>query len=262
MDDERRSVIFHGDVVHLEASEASKRLAGVALRHVRLAFGEDPRTAHERFGAEDLWARTCDARAALAEDDEARSASIALAETLGFARASLAVDAPRLRVVAPRMHLELAASRAFYTHRDTWYGSPRAQLNAWIPLFDVTERDSFAIYTRAFGEHVDNDSCAFDYARFSSRGGFQSAARIDAAYPRCLSAPPGDPLRVRARASDVVVFSAAHLHGTTPNETPRTRFSVDVRFVDANDVARDAGAPDVDNASRGSALADYFRCER
>ncbi len=245
--------------MRLEASDASKRLAGVALRHVLRAFGDDPRTAHASFGAEELWARTCDARAALAADTSARDESIALAEALGFSRASLAVDAPRLRVVAPQMHLAPAASRAFYMHRDTWYGSPRAQLNAWIPLFDVTEHDSFAIHTHAFGVTVDNDSRAFDYDRFASRGGFQSAEQIDAAYPRCLGAPPSDPLFVCARASEVVVFSAAHLHGTTPNETRFTRYSVDARFVDVNDVAQGIGAPDVDNASRGSALADYFR---
>jgi len=144
-------------------------------------------------------------------------------------------------------------------HRDTWYGSPGAQINAWIPLFDVDERDSFAIWEGAFGVAVENDSSAFDYASFTGRGGFQSASVIDAAYPRALGAPRGARTCVRVAAGEVLAFAAAHLHGTTPNETSRTRFSVDVRFVDLDDHAAGRGAPDGDNASRGSALADYLR---
>jgi hypothetical protein len=127
----------------------------------------------------------------------------------------------------------------------------------WIPLFDVDERDSFAIYPAAFGARVDNDSAAFDYTSFARNGGFQSADLITSVYPKATSIPPCVPLRIRARAEQVVVFSPVHLHATTPNETARTRVSVDVRFVDLEEHARGVGAHDVDNRSRGSALVDY-----
>ncbi len=255
-----RGAIFRGEIVRRDACDASRALTTIALRHAAAAFACDAvalPTLHERNT--DAWDRTCAARAALAADAEAHAASIALACALGFSRASLAFDAPRLRVVTPGAHERAAAARAYYMHRDTWYGSPAAQVNVWVPLFDVHERDSFAIWPAALGAHVDNDSAAFDYERFTSRGGFQSAAVIDAAYPRAIAAPPGSAFRVRAGAGDVVAFAAAHLHATTPNETSRTRLSVDVRFVDLGDHARGAGAPDGDNASRGSALAHYMR---
>jgi hypothetical protein len=254
--------MFRGEIATLGASDESKALGAIGLHLATRAFACDVdalRTIHERATPERTWARTCDARAALASDPAARDASIALAVSLGFERATLAVDAPRLRVVTPRMHEEPAAKRAFYMHRDTWYGSPRAQINAWLPLFDVTELDSFAIHRDAFGARIDNDSETFDYASFHASGGFQSRALAPAAYPRCTSAAPNGTTRVHARAFEVVAFSAAHLHATTPNETRFTRFSVDVRFVDFGDVERGDGAPDLDNASRGSALADYFR---
>jgi hypothetical protein len=252
-----RGAIFRGEVVRRDACEASKVLAEIARRHAATAFECDAsllRTLHERH--EDAWSRTCAARAAIASDPRAHGASLELALALGFDRASLAFDAPRLRVVTPRAHERPAAARAYYMHRDTWYGSPATQVNVWVPLFDVDERDSFAIWPGAFGVKVDNDSAAFDYERFAMRGGFQSAALIDAAYPRAIAPPPGDAFRIRARADDVVAFAAAHLHATTPNETAATRLSVDVRFVDLRDRA---GAPDGDNASRGTALADYLR---
>lgn len=255
-----RRAIFRGEVAQRSACDASRALATLARGHAARAFGcpvVSLRSLHERH--EDAWPRTCAARAALAADPEARAASVELARALGFSLATLAFDSPRLRVVCPHAHERPAAARAYYAHRDTWYANPAAQVNAWIPLFDVDERDSFAIWPAALGAHVENDSAAFDYERFVSRGGFQSAARIDAAYPRALASPPGPAVRVRAAANEVIAFSAAHLHATTPNQSAATRLSIDVRFVDLGD---GAGAPDVDNASRGSALVDYLRGAR
>jgi hypothetical protein len=255
-----RDRVFAGEVLVLDATMASSRLARIAAEHAARAFGCQPPELvrlHESRTRDDSWARTCAARASLACDAHAHAAAIAVAESLGFARASLALDAPRLRVVEPDMHLRPSAARAFYAHRDTWYGCPRAQINVWIPLFDVDERDSFAIYPAAFGTPVDNDSGTFDYASFARDGGFQSAELIASAYPKTTSTPPGTPMRIRARAEQVVVFSPAHLHATTPNETHRTRVSVDVRFVDLTEHERGVGAADVDNRSHGSALVDY-----
>ena len=255
-----RAAIFRGEIVRRDACDASRALADIARRHACVAFeceADALRVLHRRHA--DSWERTCAARAALASDPEAHATSIDLAVALGFSRESLAFDAPRLRVVTPKAHERPAAARAYYMHRDTWYGSPASQVNVWVPLFDVDERDSFAIWPAALGAHVENDSAAFDYERFTARGGFQSAGIIDAAYPRALATPPGNPFRIRARANEIIAFAAAHLHATTPNETDATRLSVDVRFVDLGDHARGEGAPDDDNASRGSALVDYMR---
>ena len=257
-----RRAVFGGEIVRRDSCDASRALAALASRHAAYHFAcASPalRTLHERHDGDDAWRRTCAARAALATDGDAAAACVDLARALGFARRTLAFDAPRLRVVAPRAHERPAAERAYYMHRDTWYGSPASQVNVWIPLFDVDERDSFAFWPAAFGVRVANDSSAFEYERFTTRGGFQSAAVIDAAYPRALGEPPGAPFAIRARAGEIIAFSAAHLHATTRNETSTTRLSVDVRFVDLDDHARGAGAPDADNASRGSALADYTR---
>jgi hypothetical protein len=260
-----RAAIFGGTILRLAASPESRTLAKIAAAHAARAFACDEEALpalHEARDGDDVWSRTCAARAALAADPQAARACVALAESLAFERAELAFDAPRLRVVAPSAHLRAAASRAYYMHRDTWYGSPRAQVNVWIPLFDVGERDSFALYPQVFARAVQNDSGEFDYARFVARGGFQNTSAIDASYPRALLGPFGPHEPVIARAHEIVAFSAAHLHATTPNETSRTRLSIDVRFVDMRDVAAGHGALDVDNASRGCALADYARGDR
>ncbi len=255
-----RARVFAGYVDVLPPTAVSTRFVQIAATHAATAFGMAVETLprlHERHSAEEAWDRTCRAREALVADPLAKSAAVELAESLGFVRATLALDAPRLRVVSPHAHTRPSAARAFYAHRDTWYGSPRAQVNVWVPLFDVDERDSFAIHVGAFGASVENDSETFDYATFARSGGFQSAQLSAASYPRAMTLPTGEPLYVRARAAELVVFSPAHLHATTPNVTDRTRLSVDVRFVDLGDHKRGEGAPDVDNRSHGTAIDDY-----
>ena len=45
---------------------------------------------------------------------------------------------------------------------------------------------------------------------------------------------------------DVLLFSGAHLHSSVLNVTGKTRFSTEMRIVDAADFARGEGAPNVD----------------
>ena len=45
---------------------------------------------------------------------------------------------------------------------------------------------------------------------------------------------------------DVLLFSGAHLHSSVLNFTGKTRFSTEIRMVDAEDFSRGEGAPNVD----------------
>ena len=165
-----------------------------------------------------------------------------------------AVDRLRLRAVAPGTHLIAAAAPAFYAHRDTWYANPQAQINLWMPLHAVTAHDSFGFYPELFGQAVDNDSEHFDYDEFKEQAGFQNPNRsVQAVYPRWLTDDRAPTWPVELEGGQILLFSAAHLHRTLPNLTDRIRFSVDLRLVHR----AEQGAPNVDNRSRGSALADY-----
>jgi hypothetical protein len=44
-----------------------------------------------------------------------------------------------------------------------------------------------------------------------------------------------------------------------PNTSGRTRFSVDFRTVNLDDVAADGGAPNIDSACTGTTMGDYLR---
>jgi hypothetical protein len=49
------------------------------------------------------------------------------------------------------------------------------------------------------------------------------------------------------------------LHATVPNTSGRTRFSVDFRTVHIDDVAVQAGAPNVDSHGKGTTLRAHLR---
>ena len=45
-----------------------------------------------------------------------------------------------------------------------------------------------------------------------------------------------------------------------PNESGRTRFSIDFRTVNQDDAIKETGAINVDSACTGTTMGDYLRC--
>ena len=69
---------------------------------------------------------------------------------------------------------------------------------------------------------------------------------------------PGSALPIVPEPGDMLCFSGAHLHGSTPNETDLGRFNIETRTVTLDDVISGRGAPDIDGASPGEHL-EWFR---
>jgi hypothetical protein len=57
----------------------------------------------------------------------------------------------------------------------------------------------------------------------------------------------------------MMVFSGAQLHSSVPNNSGRTRISVDFRTVHRADVEGNRGAPNVDSHCSGTTMRDYLR---
>ena len=66
-------------------------------------------------------------------------------------------------------------------------------------------------------------------------------------------------IRVIAPPGGALLFSAAQMHSSVPNNSGRTRFSIDFRTVNVDDVATRRGAPNVDSACTGTTMGDYLR---
>ncbi|MCA9532803.1 MAG: hypothetical protein KC593_03955 [Myxococcales bacterium] len=253
-----RAAIYAGSCLALPPSAASERVVEAARQVVERAFLGPAETAHQRFDGPGFFAALTAARGILATDAELARSSLAMLEELGVSPNAFAMDRPRLRAVAPGGHRVAGTHAAYALHRDTWYANPRAQINLWVPLRAVSERDGLSLYPGALRTPLANDSESFDYAAFRRLGGFQSG-RSDspAAYPRLLGSPPAERTVPPLPRAGRLLFSAAQLHGPTPHDEAHTRFSVDVRVVSRLDHRLGRGAPRVDDRSRGDASAEY-----
>ena len=241
------------------------RAWAILRRHV----GDDPRSAHARLGDPEHFARVGAARRAVFEDPVLRRLFVELGSALGIEPRALRFEPPKLRAVVPAGHENEAAWPVYVAHRDTWYAVPRAVVNVWIALHDVSEEETFELFFDRFDVPVPNDSATFDYAAWQAPGrglriGWQdSNASSTASYPTVVGEPDlGAGARFACARAGWLVFSGAHLHKTRAHAQSLTRFSLDARLVHAGDAASGRGAPCVDVACRGDASFDYLEGER
>jgi hypothetical protein len=180
-------------------------------------------------------------------------------EELDFPINTIYFDLMRIRSITSYAHKIPEAKPAFAIHRDTWYANPEYQINWWIPLFDVNEEDTFSFYPDYFAKPVKNNSNEFDYDLWNKMGGFQSSQENkDRVFPELKeNINYNDAIKIPCSAGDLLLFSASHLHGTSPNVTNKTRFSLDFRTIDIKDIGKHF-APNVDNQSKGTILEDMF----
>jgi hypothetical protein len=66
-------------------------------------------------------------------------------------------------------------------------------------------------------------------------------------------------IRVINEPGGLVAFSAANMHSTVPNTSGRTRFSIDFRTVNIEDVKNKVGAPNIDSYCTGTSLRDFMK---
>ena len=57
----------------------------------------------------------------------------------------------------------------------------------------------------------------------------------------------------------LILFSAQALHATIPNDSGHTRFSIDFRTVNRDDILNHAGAKVIDSSATGTTLRDFLR---
>jgi ectoine hydroxylase-related dioxygenase (phytanoyl-CoA dioxygenase family) len=153
---------------------------------------------------------------------------------------------------------------AWHPHRDTWYSAPPNQINWWIPIYDFQSDNAMAFHPQYWNRRVQNDSKGYDY--YQANKFFRGAALSQyvksdpRALPKATEPIALDPqVRLVCPAGGLILFSGAQLHSTVPNTSGKTRFSIDFRVVNADDVAAKRGAPKVDEECTGTSLRDFLR---
>ncbi|HTA46316.1 MAG TPA: hypothetical protein VK789_27920 [Bryobacteraceae bacterium] len=237
------AAIFSGQILYFERLTPMVEAVAELQELLRAAFEPHaPVSAHEFLSKDEYQIRFDRAQ------HEFRSSSSIkghIYEALAAAGSDLPgtfCDRLRLRASPPQNY---NSDRSFFrsstpVHRDSWGSAILSQINWWFPVFPLHRDRTLAIYPAHWTTGVANNAQGWDWKR----------AGKDACTPRLPTAqvPIDDSgeIRITAAPGTLAAFSAAHLHGGVLNTTPLTRFSVETRTINLDDLLAKRGAPNVD----------------
>lgn len=263
-DAERRKHIYDGDLFLLQGTDASRQFVDFACGMLEAAFGEyDPRRAQWHIPVEVFHGIFAPLKPAFIHHPRSWALLADMLKDLRCDPETTYLDVPRLRVSTSHNYLTSGVAYAHHPHRDTWYSAPMCQINWWMPLYTFTPENGMAFHPRYWREAVQNDSDLFNYYDWNSSQRKNAAKHVTSDtrwQPHALNPLQLEPdVRVVCPPGTALLFSAAQLHSTVPNTSGFSRYSVDFRTVDSDDVKARRGAFNVDSRPSGTSLRDFKR---
>ena len=172
-------------------------------------------------------------------------------------------DVPRMRTSTSDGYLTTGIAYAWHPHRDTWYSAPQCQINWWLPIYGIDSNHGVAFHPRYWKNPIKNDSKRYNYYQWNKE--FRpNASQFLKEDPRPLPRPT-EPVEMEPQIrpicapGGIIMFAGAQLHSSVPNHAGTTRFSIDFRTVNLDDLIANVGAPNIDSECTGTALRDYLR---
>jgi hypothetical protein len=263
-DERRRLRLYGGDLFAFSAGESATKLSELARELSEAAFApHDPQVAQEAMPADGYVEILAELKPKFIHHPRAKELIAALLSELGCDIERTYFDVPRLRTMAHGEYLKAGLAYQFHAHRDTWFSAPHQQLNWWLPVYEIESENSMAFHPQYFDKPIRNSSAGYDYEEWNKTGRKQAAKQVTKETRK--QPQPEEPLelepdvRVVTPPGGTLVFSAAQLHSTVPNTTSRTRFSIDFRTVNLDDLIEGVAAPNVDSECTGTTLRDFLR---
>lgn len=260
----QRERLYAGSITLSAPSPASVAMAEFARELIAEAFaGRDPETAQFDLPVEEYAALLGTLKPAFIHHPESKRLLAAVLGERGADPDRTYFDVPRLRTSTSHGYLTTGIAYAWHPHRDTWYSAPLAQLNHWLPVYDVTADNAMAFHPEYFDRAVANDSSVYNYYEWNAKHRGAAASNVGKE-SRPLPGPT-EPVDLSSSVvfvppvGGVIHFSGHHLHSSVPNTTGKTRFSIDFRTVDVDDVRAGRGARNVDGRCTGSSIRDFRR---
>jgi len=263
-DAQRRAALYDGALIVYSPRPSTLALCRLAQELAETAFApHDPRQAQHHLPVEQFNAILAQLKPNFIHHPKAKSCIQAMLRDLGCELEKIYFDVPRLRTMASGDYMRAGLAYQFHPHRDTWFSAPFSQINWWLPVYEIRPDNAMAFHPRYWREAVRNSSNEYDYDRWNQEGRKLAAQQIKVEtrkQPQSLDGIEAEPdIRLVCPVGGVILFSAAQLHSTVDNTSGVTRFSIDFRTVNADDVAADRGAPNQDSACTGTTLGDYLR---
>lgn len=259
----RRRLVFDGQLLVYTRRAATAALAEHAIAIISEALSPySPERAQFELPVEAFIERVGPLKSRFTNDLQTKKLVRDVLASFGCDLESTYFDVPRLRVVPHGGYLSSGVSYAYKAHRDIWYSSPVAQVNWWMPVFDVTPGRAMSFFPEYWDKAVPNSSADFDYAEWCKVGRTLAGSQVKEdtrKHPLPLATvDTRSELRIAGTMGDVILFSAAQLHATAPNKSGVTRFSIDFRTINLADLDHDRGAPNIDGMATGTTLGDFL----
>jgi len=263
-DETRRRQLFAGDLLLFSSRPTTRALIDHAREMIEEAFaGRDPETAQFEMDVEAYAALLADLKPRFIHHPRSKECIRDLLEDLRCDLDRTYFDVPRMRSSTSDNYLTSGIAYAFHPHRDTWYSAPLAQVNFWIPIYPITAQNGVAFHPRYFDVHVKNGSRIYDYVEWNKTSRQDAAKHIHAdtrVQPKAEEEVELDPqIRPVMPPGGILVFSGAQFHSSVPNDSGRTRFSIDFRTVSRDDLESGRSAPNADSDCTSTTLGDFLQ---
>jgi hypothetical protein len=262
-EEKKRELLYRGQLLVYSPTPSSLALVDFARKMIEAAFHPlDPETAQFHMPVEKYAAVLAELKPKFIHAPESKKCIQGILGELGFNLEKTYFDVPRMRSSTSDDFLTSGIAYAFHPHRDTWYSAPMCQINWWFPIYPIVSENAMAFHPRYWSQAVRNGSAEYNYGEWN-RTSRQNAAQFLKQDTR-KQPKPEEPMelepqvRVIAPPGGVLLFSAAQMHSSVPNNSGKTRFSIDFRTVNMDDVAARRGAPNVDSACTGTTMGDYL----
>jgi len=132
-----------------------------------------------------------------------------------------------------------------------------------MPIYGIDSNHGVAFHPRYWKDPIKNDSNKYNYYQWNKE--FRpNASKHLKEDPRPLPRPT-EPVEIEPQirpvcpVGGIIMFAGAQLHSSVPNSSGKTRFSIDFRTVNGDDLVAKAGAPNIDSACTGTSLRDFLR---
>jgi hypothetical protein len=263
-DDERRNLLYSGQLFVYAPTPGAKKLVAFARQMVEDAFrGRDPELAQHDMPVEEYATLLTDLKPRFIHHPTSKQCIQEILAEVGCDPEQTYFDVPRMRTSTSENYLTSGIAYAFHPHRDTWYSAPMCQINWWLPIYPILPSNAMAFHPAYWNRPVKNGSRIYNYEEWNRTSRLEAAKHVKTdtrVQPKPEEPMELDPqLRLLPAPGGMILFAGAQMHSSVPNDSGRTRFSIDFRTVHLGDVKARRGAPNIDSECTGTTMRDYLR---
>ena len=252
-DDVRRQSLFDGQLVVLSPTKSTLAFCDFARGLIEEAFApHEPQTAQFKLPVTEYAEILQKLKPQFIHHPESKKHVRNVLEDYGCDVDKTFYEVPKLRSSTSNDYLTTGIAYAWHPHRDTWTAALPAQINWWIPIYELKPDNGLTFFPQFWNKPIKNSSSGYNYYKWNKQHRGTHVSQYIKSDPRPVpkATEPLDlnpEVRLVCPVGGTILFSAAHLHASVPNTSGVTRFSFDFRTVHLDDIAAKRGAPNIDS---------------